>query len=274
MQYTAYIETEADDQLSKEFKKHYKKIRFFSPKILSLLISFIFLFSLLQVVQNSGLGPVDSSFDDQQGNLADSPAGIGDESVFTLEVNVIMKEEVEQAYPVTEQLVEIFWNMRDVQTNQMGEYTVSSNTDENGIAVFDLFAGEYTLRVNYQGISKNETISILANTENKIDWMISKYSIPSYNLEFKDKNGGIIYPKETITIIYENSPLLLEPVAIQLVSERAEITGFEVINVRNIEKVAIIDLNPIENFKVGEFSAENPLKASIYSIDVNKKSGN
>ena len=40
------------------------------------------------------------------------------------------------------------------------------------------------------------------------------------------------------------------------------------------EKVAIIDLNPIENFKVGEFSAENPLKASIYSIDVNKKSGN
>ena len=85
MQYTAYIETKADNQLSK-FKKSYKKIRFFSPKILSLLISFIFLFSLLQIVQNSGLGPVDSSFDDQQGNLADSPAGIGDESVFTLEV--------------------------------------------------------------------------------------------------------------------------------------------------------------------------------------------
>ena len=74
-----------------------------------------------------------------------------------------------------------------------------------------------------------------------------------------------------ITIHYDHSNYNS---TIQLVSERAEITGFEVINVRNIEKVAIIDLNPIENFKVGEFSAENPLKASIYSIDVNKKSGN
>ena len=159
------------------------------------------------------------SEDDQFSNN-DVPSGFGDENLYTLEVNIILKEEVEPYLrPVNEQLVEIFWDMRDLETQEMKEFTVSANTNIEGKAVFDLFPGEYTLRIDYNGISKNESIIINPGIENNVDWVISKYALKEYNLEFRDKNGGIIYPEETIRIIYTGPPQLIDPSSIQLFSD-------------------------------------------------------
>ena len=98
--------------------------------------------------------------------------------------------------------------MRDLETQEMKEFTVSANTNIEGKAVFDLFPGEYTLRIDYNGISKNESIIINPGIENNVDWVISKYALKEYNLEFRDKNGGIIYPEETIRMIYTGPPQL------------------------------------------------------------------
>ena len=249
-------------------------VRFLSTKITPFVTAAVLLFLLLQIVQSAGLSQSQIGSEDDQFSNNDVPSGFGDENLYTLEVNIILKEEVEPYLrPVNEQLVEIFWDLRDLETQEKKEFTVSANTNIEGKAVFDLFPGEYTLRIDYNGISKNESIIINPGNENNVDWVISKYALKEYNLEFRDRNGGIIYPEETIRMIYTGPPQLIDPSSIQLSSDLDGINlVFNVKEVTNRAEISIMELSPRESFIVGIFSPDNPPKALIYSIDVDKRS--
>ena len=248
-------------------------MRFLSTRITPFVIAAVLLFLLLQIVQSAGLSQSQIGSEEDQFGNNDVSSGFGDDNLYTLEVNIILKEEVEPYLrPVNEQLVEIFWDMRDLETQEMKEFTVSANTNIEGKAVFDLFPGKYTLRIDYNGISKNESIIINPGNENNVDWVISKYTLKEYNLEFRDKNGGIIYPEETIRMIYTGPPQLIDPSSIQLSSDLDGINlVFNVKEVTNRAEISIMELSPRESFIVGIFSPDNPPKASIYSIDVDKR---
>ena len=253
----------------------YGEARFFSTKIIPFVISAILLFLLLQIVQSAGLSESQIGAEEEQFGNNDVPSGFGDENLYTLEVNLILREEIEPyLQPINGQLVEVFWDMRDIETQEMKEFTLTSNTDTEGKAIFDLFPGQYKLRIDYNGIARNETIIIIPNTENNIDWVISKNSIGEYNLEFRDRNGGIIYPEETIRMIYRGAPQLIDPSSIQLSSELGDINIiFNVKEVINRAEISIMELSPEESFVVGNFSPDNPPKALIYSIDIDKRAG-
>jgi len=259
--------------MNEVLRNSHSDVRFLSTKITPFVTAAVLLFLLLQIVQSAGLSQSQIGSEDDQFSNNDVPSGFGDENLYTLEVNIILKEEVEPYLrPVNEQLVEIFWDMRDLETQEMKEFTVSANTDIDGKAVFDLFPGEYTLRIDYNGISKNESIIINPGNENNVDWVISKYALKEYNLEFRDRNGGIIYPEETIRMIYTGPPQLIDPSSIQLSSDLDGINlVFNVKEVTNRAEVSIMELSPRESFIVGIFSPDNPPKASIYSIDVDKR---
>jgi hypothetical protein len=127
-------------------------VRFLSTKITPFIIAAVLLFLLLQIVQSAGLSQSQIGLEEDQFGNSDVPSGFGDESLYTLEVNIILKEEVEPYLrPVNEQLVEIFWDMRDLETQEMKEFTVSANTDIEGKAVFDLFPE--SLNLSYPRIS-------------------------------------------------------------------------------------------------------------------------
>lgn len=248
-------------------------VRFLSTRITPFVIAAVLLFLLLQIVQSAGLSQSQIGSEEDQFGNNDVSSGFGDDNLYILEVNIILKEEVEPYLrPVNEQLVEIFWDMRDLETQEMKEFTVSANTNVEGKAVFDLFPGKYTLRIDYNGISKNESIIINPGNENNVDWVISKYVLKEYNLEFRDKNGGIIYPEETIRIIYTGPPQLIDPSSIQLSSDLDGINlVFDVKEVTNRAEISIMELSPRESFIVGIFSPDNPPEASIYSINVDKR---
>ncbi len=248
-------------------------VRFLSTRITPFVIAAVLLFLLLQIVQSAGLSQSQIGSEEDQFGNNDVSSGFGDDNLYILEVNIILKEEVEPYLrPVNEQLVEIFWDMRDLETQEMKEFTVSANTNVEGKAVFDLFPGKYTLRIDYNGISKNESIIINPGNENNVDWVISKYVLKEYNLEFRDKNGGIIYPEETIRIIYTGPPQLIDPSSIQLSSDLDGINSvFDVKEVTNRAEISIMELSPRESFIIGIFSPDNPPEASIYSIDVDKR---
>ena len=248
-------------------------VRFLSTRITPFVIAAVLLFLLLQIVQSAGLSQSQIGSEEDQFGNNDVSSGFGDDNLYILEVNIILKEEVEPYLrPVNEQLVEIFWDMRDLETQEMKEFTVSANTNVEGKAVFDLFRGKYTLRIDYNGISKNESIIINPGNENNVDWVISKYVLKEYNLEFRDKNGGIIYPEETIRIIYTGSPQLIDPSSIQLSSDLDGINlVFDVKEVTNRAEISIMELSPRESFIIGIFSPDNPPEASIYSINVDKR---
>ena len=254
-------------------RNSHSDVRFLSTRITPFVIAAVLLFLLLQIVQSAGLSQSQIGSEEDQFSNNDVPSGFGDENLYTLEVNIILKEEVEPYLrPVNEQLVEIFWDMRDLETQEMKEFTVSANTNIEGKAVFDLFPGKYTLRIDYNGISKNESIIINPGNENNVDWVISKYVLKEYNLEFRDKNGGIIYPEETIRMIYTGPPQLIDPSSIQLSSDLDGINlVFNVKEVTNRAEISIMELSPRESFMVGIFSPDNPPEASIYSIDVDKR---
>ena len=259
--------------MNEVLRNSHSDVRFLSTKITPFVTAAVLLFLLLQIVQSAGLSQSQIGSEDDQFSNNDVPSGFGDENLYTLEVNIILKEEVEPYLrPVNEQLVEIFWDMRDLETQEMKEFTVSANTNIEGKAVFDLFPGKYTLRIDYNGISKNESIIINPGNENNVDWVISKYVLKEYNLEFRDKNGGIIYPEETIRIIYTGPPQLIDPSSIQLSSDLDGINlVFNVKEVTNRAEISIMELSPRESFMVGIFSPDNPPEASIYSIDVDKR---
>ena len=260
--------------MNEVLRNSHSDVRFLSTKITPFVTAAVLLFLLLQIVQSAGLSQSQIGSEDDQFSNNDVPSGFGDENLYTLEVNIILKEEVEPYLrPVNEQLVEIFWDMRDLETQEMKEFTVSANTNIEGKAVFDLFPGKYTLRIDYNGISKNESIIINPGNENNVDWVISKYALKEYNLEFRDKNGGIIYPEETIRMIYTGPPQLIDPSSIQLSSDLDGINlVFNVKEVTNRAEISIMELSPRESFIVGIFSPDNPPKALIYSIDVDKRS--
>ncbi len=254
-------------------RNSHSDVRFLSTRITPFVIAAVLLFLLLQIVQSAGLSQSQIGSEEDQFGNNDVSSGFGDDNLYTLEVNIILKEEVEPYLrPVNEQLVEIFWDMRDLETQEMKEFTVSANTNVEGKAVFDLFPGKYTLRIDYNGISKNESIIINPGNENNVDWVISKYVLKEYNLEFRDKNGGIIYPEETIRIIYTGPPQLIDPSSIQLSSDLDGINlVFNVKEVTNRAEISIMELSPRESFIIGIFSPDNPPEASIYSIDVDKR---
>ena len=260
--------------MNEVLRNSHSDVRFLSTKITPFVTAAVLLFLLLQIVQSAGLSQSQIGSEDDQFSNNDVPSGFGDENLYTLEVNIILKEEVEPYLrPVNEQLVEIFWDMRDLETQEMKEFTVSANTNIEGKEVFDLFPGKYTLRIDYNGISKNESIIINPGNENNVDWVISKYALKEYNLEFRDKNGGIIYPEETIRMIYTGPPQLIDPSSIQLSSDLDGINlVFNVKEVTNRAEISIMELSPRESFIVGIFSPDNPPKALIYSIDVDKRS--
>ena len=161
--------------MNEVLRNSHSDVRFLSTKITPFVAAAVLLFLLLQIVQSAGLSQSQIGSEDDQFSNNDVPSGFGDENLYTLEVNIILKEEVEPYLrPVNEQLVEIFWDMRDLETQEMKEFTVSANTDIDGKAVFDLFPGEYTLRIDYNGISKNESIIINTGNDNNVDWVISK----------------------------------------------------------------------------------------------------
>ena len=254
-------------------RNSHSDVRFLSTRITPFVIAAVLLFLLLQIVQSAGLSQSQIGSEEDQFGNNDVSSGFGDDNLYILEVNIILKEEVEPYLrPVNEQLVEIFWDMRDLETQEMKEFTVSANTNIEGKAVFDLFPGKYTLRIDYNGISKNESIIINPGNENNVDWVISKYVLKEYNLEFRDKNGGIIYPEETIRIIYTGPPQLIDPSSIQLSSDLDGINlVFDVKEVTNRAEISIMELSPRESFIIGIFSPNNPPEASIYSIDVDKR---
>lgn len=254
-------------------RNSHSDVRFLSTRITPFVIAAVLLFLLLQIVQSAGLSQSQIGSEEDQFGNNDVSSGFGDDNLYILEVNIILKEEVEPYLrPVNEQLVEIFWDMRDLETQEMKEFTVSANTNVEGKAVFDLFPGKYTLRIDYNGISKNESIIINPGNENNVDWVISKYVLKEYNLEFRDKNGGIIYPEETIRIIYTGPPQLIDPSSIQLSSDLDGINlVFNVKEVTNRAEISIMELSPRESFIIGIFSPDNPPEASIYSIDVDKR---
>ncbi len=254
-------------------RNSHSDVRFLSTRITPFVIAAVLLFLLLQIVQSAGLSQSQIGSEEDQFGNNDVSSGFGDDNLYILEVNIILKEEVEPYLrPVNEQLVEIFWDMRDLETQEMKEFTVSANTNVEGKAVFDLFPGKYTLRIDYNGISKNESIIINPGNENNVDWVISKYVLKEYNLEFRDKNGGIIYPEETIRIIYTGPPQLIDPSSIQLSSDLDGINlVFDVKEVTNRAEISIMELSPRESFIIGIFSPDNPPEASIYSIDVDKR---
>ena len=67
---------------------------------------------------------------------------------------------------------------------------------------------------------------------------------------------------------------MIDPSSIQLSSELGDINIiFNVKEVINRAEISIMELSPEESFVVGNFSPDNPPKALIYSIDIDKRAG-
>ena len=253
---------------------NFNNIRQLSPKIISMLMCFIFLFYLLQFVQSSGFGTSETISENAEAQISNSPLGFGEADYRVLSVNVIMKSEATPFIaPIEYQLVEVFWQMIDVNTTELRTLSVSISTDENGNAIFELLPGNYILRVDYNGIKNNESIIITPDEDREINWIISKYSISAYRIEFKDKNNqGVIYPKEIILLIYEEGPQLAKPIVIELyvnsTSTSQKVSSFTIMNILNKARASIIEITPNENFIISEFKPEFPPEAIMYAIDI------
>tara|TARA_B100001013_G_scaffold116880_1_gene67411 strand:- start:1023 stop:1814 length:792 start_codon:yes stop_codon:yes gene_type:complete len=253
---------------------YFNNVRQISPKIISMLICFIFLFYLLQFVQSSGFGPSETIPDNAEAQISNSPLGFSEADSQILSVNIIMKSEATPFIaPIENQLVEVFWQIVDVNTTELRTLSVSTSTDENGNVIFELLPGYYTLQVDYNGIKKNESIIITPDEDREINWIISKYSISTYRIEFKDKNNqGVIYPKEIILLVYEEGPQLDKPLVIELyknsTSASQKISSFTIVNIVNKARASIIEITPNENFIISEFKTESPPEVIMYSIDI------
>ena len=129
------------------------------------------------------------------------------------------------------------------------------------------------LALKERKLQDNISIVPINDAKNHTEWIESiKNAIGEYNLEFRDKNGGIIYPEETIRMIYSGAPQLIDPSSIRLSSESGDINlGLDVKEVINRAEISIMELSPENSFVVGSFSPENPPKALIFSIDVDKR---
>ena len=172
---------------------YFNNVRHISPKIISMLICFIFLFYLLQFVQSSGFGPSETIPENAEAQIANSPLGFAEANSQILSVNIIMKSEATPFIaPIENQLVEVFWQIVDVNTTELRTLSVSTSTDENGNVIFELLPGYYTLQVDYNGIKKNESIIITPDEDREINWIISKF-------KFKLTNKT---PKFTISYYY------------------------------------------------------------------------
>ena len=258
---------------------NFKNLRQLSPKIISLLICFVFLFYFLQFVQSSGFGPSERIPENAESQISNSPLGFAEAESQVLSVNVIMKSEsMPFISPIENQLVEIFWQMVDVNSKELRTLSVSTSTDENGNAIFELLPGSYTLRVDHNGVKNNESIIITPDNDREINWIISKYIISAYKIEFKDNNNqGIIYPEEIILLTYEEGPQLDQPILIELyvssASSSQKISSFTIINTLNKARASIIELTPNENFIISEFKPEFPPQAIMYAINIENISG-
>ena len=71
-----------------------------------------------------------------------------------------------------------------------------------------------------------------------------------------------------------DSPQLIDPSSIRLSSESGDINlVLGVKEVINRAEISVMELSPENSFVVGSFSPENPPKALIFSIDVDKREG-
>ena len=85
----------------------YGEARFFSARIIPFVVSVILLFLLLQIVQSAGLSESQIGAEEEQFGNNDVPSGFGDENLYILEVNVILKEEIERRFDLIEQKMKI-----------------------------------------------------------------------------------------------------------------------------------------------------------------------
>ena len=86
----------------------YGEARFFSARIIPFVVSVILLFLLLQIVQSAGLSESQIGAEEEQFGNNDVPSGFGDENLYVLEVNVILREETEPyLQPINAQLLSL-----------------------------------------------------------------------------------------------------------------------------------------------------------------------
>ncbi|MFB3042738.1 MAG: hypothetical protein ACE1ZC_00490, partial [Nitrososphaerales archaeon] len=153
--------------------------------------------------------------------------------------------------------------------------SVSGRTDDRGRALFRLSPGNYTVRIDYQGIDANETVIIPADVRiYAIEWVLSKTTLSSYRLEFRDTRGdGVVLAGETVIMIYERETLVADPRVVELRVNIAEggtrkVSSLDVVGFINFEGSSIVELTPVEPFIVSNFNPENPPEAAVYSIRV------
>ena len=153
--------------------------------------------------------------------------------------------------------------------------SVSGRTDDRGRTLFRLSPGNYTIRVDYQGIDANETVTVPGDVRvYAIKWVLAKTTISSYRLEFRDTRGdGVVLAGETVIMIYERDILVIDPRVVELRVNVAEggtrkVSSLDVIGFINFEGSSIIELTPVEPFIVSNFNPENPPEAAVYTIQL------
>ena len=245
--------------------------------ILVLGLSLILMFTLLQIVQSSGINQGGGVQEGSQNPFFGG--GFGQQGLLTLQVDVQLTEDIEPYFtPLGSQLVEIYWEGFDIDVGGSRTLSVSSRTDDRGRALFRISPGNYTIRVDYNGIDANATV-IIPDGERfyTVNWIIDKKTLSSYRLEFKDTRGdGIVLSGEKVTMIYESAALVDDPRVVELrVSmgphgETRKVTSLRVTNFINVDGKSIIVMTPIEPFIVSNFNPSNPPTAAIYSIKVGR----
>ena len=244
--------------------------------ILALAVASVLIFYLIQVVQSLGINPSEGGQGPDQQNPFLGGGAFGRQGLLTLQIDVQLTEDSPPSLtPLSSQLVEIFWESFNIPAGETRTLSVSGRTDDRGRALFRLSPGNYTIRVDYQGIDANEIVIIPADVRiYAIEWVLSKTTLSSYRLEFRDTRGdGVVLAGETVTMIYERETLVADPRVVELRVNIAEggtrkVSSLDVVGFINFEGSSIVELTPVEPFIVSNFNPENPPEVAVYSIRV------
>ncbi len=244
--------------------------------ILALAVASVLIFYLIQAVQSLGINPSEGGQGPDQQNPFLGGGAFGRQGLLTLQIDVQLTEDSPPSLtPLSSQLVEIFWESFNIPAGETRTLSVSGRTDDRGRALFRLSPGNYTIRVDYQGIDANETVIIPADVRiYAIEWVLSKTTLSSYRLEFRDTRGdGVVLAGETVIMIYERETLVADPRVVELRVNIAEggtrkVSSLDVVGFINFEGSSIVELTPVEPFIVSNFNPENPPEAAVYSIRV------